>query len=129
MATHKKILGVVYIVWGILCALGFIFASVLISSVLPVFIQDEEFRVISQFIPYVLGFILLPIAVLSLVGGIGVVNGKDWALTLVLVVGILLLLCYPIGTALGVYAILVYYDDHRKKKSVPIPESPATPAN
>ena len=129
MGTHKKILGVVFIVWGILCTLGFIFASVIVSSVLPVFIEHEEFRVISQFVPYVLGFILLPIAALSILGGIGVLNRKEWAMTLVLVVGILLLLCYPIGTILGIYAILVYYDDHRKKSSITNSESSATPTN
>ena len=129
MGTHKKILGVVFIVWGILCTLGFIFASVIVSSVLPVFIEHEELRVISQFLPYVLGFILLPIAALSILGGIGVLNQKDWAMTLLLVVGILLLLCYPTGTILGIYAILVYYDDHRKKSTVTNSESSATPTN
>jgi len=123
MGPHKKILGVVYIVWGILCILGFIFASVLITSVLPVFIQEEEFRTFSQFIPFVLGFILLPIAALSIIGGIGVLSQKEWAMTLILVVGILLLLCYPIGTILGIYALLVYYDDHRKKNSVTTTET------
>jgi len=118
MGSHKKILGVVFIVWGILCALVFVFASVVIASVLPVFIQQEEFRTISEFIPFILGFVLLPIAALSIIGGIGVLNHKEWAMTLILVVGILLLFCYPIGTILGIYAILVYYDDHRKKNSV-----------
>jgi len=33
------------------------------------------------------------------------------------------LLCYPIGTILGIYAILVYYDDHRKKNSVATTET------
>ncbi len=117
MGTHYKILGVVYIVWGILCILGFIFASVLITSVLPVFIQHENFRMASQFVPYVLGFVLLPIAILSIVGGIGVLNQKGWAMTLLLIVGILLLLAYPIGTILGIYAILVYYDDQRRKQT------------
>ena len=129
MGTHKKILGVVFIIWGILCTLGFVFASVIVSSVLPVFIEEEEFRVISQFVPYILGFILLPIAALSIVGGIGVLNQKEWAITLLLVVGILLLLCYPIGTILGIYAILVYYDDHRKKNNPVASETPATPTN
>ena len=118
MGTHKKILGVTYIIWGILCVLGFVFASVLVAGVLPIFIQEEEFQMVSQFIPYILGFILLPIATFSIIGGVGVLNNKDWGLTILLVLGIMLLLCYPIGTIIGIYAILVYYDDHRKKNTV-----------
>ena len=44
----------------------------------------------------------------------GLLSGKKWALILALVIGIISLPVFPLGTALGIYAIIVFLMDQSK---------------
>lgn len=57
--------------------------------------------------------VVLFFSIPSIVGGWGILNGKPWALTLLLVMGCFKLFSFPIGTALGIYTIWVYAEDRR----------------
>ena len=49
----------------------------------------------------------------AIIGGISLLNGKSWALTLLLVLGCFKLFSFPFGTALGIYTIWVYAEDKK----------------
>jgi len=122
MGIHKRILGTVYIVFGTCLIFFFLFCTVLFKDILPLiaeeFSHEREFLIVSQLIPYILGFILLPVSILSIIGGIAVLREKAWGLTLILVMGILFLVFWPVGTIVGIYAILIYADENKRAKTI-----------
>jgi hypothetical protein len=59
----------------------------------------------------VMGVIGIP----SILAGVGLLQRREWGRILALVVGFLSLFDVPIGTALGVYTIVVLLDDEAKK--------------
>ncbi|UXE66690.1 MAG: hypothetical protein KA713_19990 [Chryseotalea sp. WA131a] len=121
MESHKRVVGILYIVTGILQFIGMLLLSVLISSLIP-FIADsaEEntrwvFEWIVPFINIIVAIIIVLFSIPSIIGGGALLQGKSWALTLVLILGCFKLFSFPIGTAIGIYTIWVYAED---KKSV-----------
>jgi hypothetical protein len=121
MESHKRVVGILYIVTGILQFIGMLLLSVLISSLIP-FIADsaEEntrwvFEWIVPFINIIVAIVILLFSIPSIIGGGALLQGRSWALTLVLILGCFKLFSFPIGTAIGIYTIWVYAED---KKSV-----------
>jgi hypothetical protein len=55
----------------------------------------------------VVGALLAVLAIPGLVAGYGLLARKAWGRVLAIVVGILGLINFPIGTAIGIYALLV----------------------
>ncbi|MEM6738376.1 MAG: hypothetical protein AAF620_20145, partial [Bacteroidota bacterium] len=118
--SHKRILGILHIVYGSLTALLFVFIGVIISSFLPFIIEaiveDEGpetamiFEMVASIIRTVVTFIFILSAVPSLIGGIGLVQGKNWGLTLCFIAGCISIFSFPFGTALGVYSLYVFIE-------------------
>ena len=122
METHKRVLGILYIVSGSFQILLFLVVSAIIGMILPFIISEAEIQdqwVVMWLIPIIRivgAFIIVVFSVPSIIGGIGVLYHKKWALTLVMVLGCFKLFSFPIGTALGIYAIWVFAEDHRLSK-------------
>jgi hypothetical protein len=119
MEVHKRILAILYIISGSLQILGMLFVSAFISIIIP-FIMDEAgpdaqwvFVWIVPFIRIIAVIIILFFAIPSIIGGIGLLNNKSWSLTLLLVLGCFKLFSFPIGTAIGIYTIYVYSENHK----------------
>lgn len=123
MESHKRILGILYIVTGIIMILAMVFVTLLFSMALPWIIdrtQSDEQWVFTWMVPFiqVIGFTLIILVALpSLIGGWGLLTHQRWAMTLVLIVGCLKLFSFPIGTAIGIYTIWVYSEDQRIQKT------------
>lgn len=123
MESHKRVVGILYIVTGILQFIGMLLLSVLISSLIP-FIADsaEEntrwvFEWIVPFINIIVAIVIVLFSIPSIIGGGALLQGKSWALTLLLILGCFKLFSFPIGTAIGIYTIWVYAED---KKNVSV---------
>ncbi|MFM7429756.1 MAG: hypothetical protein ACKO1F_07635 [Flammeovirgaceae bacterium] len=111
MESHKRVVGILYIVTGILQFIGMLLLSVLISSLIP-FIADsaEEntrwvFEWIVPFINIIVAIVIVLFSIPSIIGGGALLQGKSWALTLLLILGCFKLFSFPIGTAIGIYTI------------------------
>lgn len=123
MESHKRILGILYIVTGIIMILAMVFVTLAFSVALPWIIertQSDEQWVFTWLVPLIqiIGFTLIILVALpSLIGGWGLLTQQRWAMTLVLIVGCLKLFSFPIGTAIGIYTIWVYSEDQRIQKS------------
>lgn len=122
MESHKRILGILYIISGslqfIIIFLLSLFLSTILSFVVPELDPHEtkivEFVVsILQVLPAI---IIILFAIPSIIGGIGLLNKQQWAMILTLILGCFKLFSFPIGTALGVYTIWVYAEDQKLKK-------------
>ena len=119
MDVHKRILAILYIISGSLQILGMLFISAFISLIIP-FIMDEAgqeaqwvFVWIVPFIRIIAVVVILFFAIPSIIGGVGLLNNKSWSLTLLLVLGCFKLFSFPIGTAIGIYTIYVYSENHK----------------
>ena len=123
MDSHKKILAVLYIVSGSfqMVILGLI--SIFLSSLFPIVAKEVDANMVwvmdlmGTLLPGIFWGIILLFSVPSIIGGIATLQGKSWALTLLLVMGCFKLFSFPIGTALGVYTIWVYAESNKKEKS------------
>jgi hypothetical protein len=119
METHKRVLSILFIVHGVLQAIGMLVVSLFLTAFLPFILSeaDPEGREILEWIlPFVqfIGFGIIAIfSIPSIVGGIALLNGKKWALTLLLILGCFKLFSFPFGTALGIYSIWVYSEDKK----------------
>lgn len=119
MEVHKRILAILYIISGSLQILGMLFVTAFLSAIIP-FIMDEAgpdaewvFVWLVPFIRIIAIVIILFFSIPSIIGGVALLNNKPWALTLLLVLGCFKLFSFPIGTAIGIYTIYVYSQDHK----------------
>ena len=120
METHKRVLGILYIVSGSMHILIMLFLSALFSILLPLIFENAEVDeqwILQYIVPFIKAITLITVllfALPSIIGGIGLLNQKKWSLTLVLVLGCFKLFSFPIGTALGVYTIWVYSEANKQ---------------
>lgn len=120
METHKRVLGILYIVSGSMHILIMLFLSALFSILLPFIFENaklDEQWILLYIVPFIKAITLITVllfALPSIIGGIGLLNQKKWSLTLVLVLGCFKLFSFPIGTALGVYTIWVYSEANKQ---------------
>jgi zinc-ribbon domain len=102
---HLKIVAILWLVvsiFGLLPALGFFFGGGIAMHFVP-FPMRAFFLPIAGFI----AVLLLGTAVGGLLAGWGLLNYRPWARVLGLVLGVISLLHFPFGTALGIYTLWV----------------------
>jgi hypothetical protein len=106
MQKHITLLAVLHIVYSGLALLGAVLAFIVIVGG-GLLSGDLEAIGITAGVGTFVALILLIIAAPGLIGGFGLLKRWNWARILVLIVGILNLLSFPFGTALGIYTIWV----------------------
>ncbi|NJN41359.1 MAG: hypothetical protein HC811_03085 [Flammeovirgaceae bacterium] len=120
METHKRILGILFVITGafqlIILTILSIFFSTIFSFALSQVDGDERMITetilgIVRFIPM---FIIIFISIPSLIAGAGLLSKQKWAMILALIIGCLKLFSFPVGTALGIYTIWVYAEDQKQ---------------
>lgn len=125
MEQHKRILGILYIVTATLNCVVLILVTAFISFLLSFIVQEAEVKEIALLewlIPFIQVIAICGIvffAIPSMIAGAGLLLGKSWALTLALVMGCFKLFSFPFGTALGIYTIWVYAENHRQQQATP----------
>jgi hypothetical protein len=116
---HKKILGIVYVVSAVLTITGMLLIRLILSLVFSIAMNEADSAdrqvidfVLSlmQVLPYL---IIVFISIPTLIAGVGLLARQRWALILALIMGCLKLFSFPIGTAIGAYAIWIYAEDHK----------------
>jgi hypothetical protein len=120
MATHITILGWLLIASGILSAIGgmvVLFASQVIRR-LPVPIADGMPGGIPPFVSWitsVVGLSILAVAAATAAAGVGLLEYRSWARMFTIVVAVLLLFHFPIGTGIAIYAFWVLFSDEGQR--------------
>jgi len=106
MQQHVSILGWLFIVSNALFLLigGFVF--VLLTG-LGQSVSDPEARAILPLVGSSVGLLLGLLSVPGLAAGYGLLTRKPWARVLGIVVAVLGLFNFPVGTAIGIYALCV----------------------
>ncbi len=118
-ATIFKVLGWIGLIISILAGLGLIIAGIAIG--------DEALIVF-----LITGFVSL---VVGVIGGLlyiftakGILNKKGWAKILGIILAILALSGFPIGTALGIWILVNFFSDEGKAWFEETPQAPVTPS-
>jgi hypothetical protein len=106
LQLHVTVVGWLHILGSALLLLLGAFLLLLMAGVGSVSGDPEAMKVLGIIGP-ALCFLLTGLALPGLAAGYGVLRRKPWGRVLALIVGILNLLNFPIGTAIGIYTIWV----------------------
>lgn len=110
MDTHIKVLGWLYIVLGVLGLLG-AGAVILILVGSGLISGDRTAISVLVIVAAIVGGFLVLVSLPGIVAGAGLLGYRSWARILTLILGILNLPGFPVGTVLGVYTLYVLLDD------------------
>ncbi|MGK7397904.1 MAG: hypothetical protein ACNS62_25250 [Candidatus Cyclobacteriaceae bacterium M3_2C_046] len=111
METHWKVIAYIYIIFAIL---HMVFGGLgyLVFYRVADFAQIEpEIVNLVSYLSGIFGLILLLISIISIIGAIGLLKMKQWAKILMLVIGCVYLLIFPIGTIVGIYTIIAFISE------------------
>ena len=102
---HTRILAILWLaisIFRLIPAFGFFFGSGMAMHFIP-------FPMRPFFLPIegVVGTFLVASAVVGVLAGWGLLNYRSWARILALILGIISLIHFPLGTALGIYTLWV----------------------
>lgn len=113
MKKHVTIVAAIQIGVGILGLIGAVatFFALRFAMGMAGNDNDDTGQMILRFLSGSIPILIVFLATLSLVGGIGMLAYKSWARYLVIVVSALGCLFIPIGTLSGVYALWVLLQD------------------
>ncbi len=104
MQKHVNIVAALQIGFSIF---GILFA-LLIYSILHLvgdFTDEPEANLFLSIVANVIATVFIIFAIPGIIGGMGLFRRKEWARILVLILSVLDLFHFPVGTAIGVYSI------------------------
>ena len=110
MEKHVQVLGILYIVFGVLGLIGALTVFVVLG-IGGLFSPDEDAALLVVVIGGLIAFIILTTSIPGIIAGWGLMKHQNWARILTLVLSFLNLLNLPFGTALGIYGIWILFND------------------
>lgn len=127
MESHKRLLGIMHIVYGSIVLLVFLILSTIIRTVFPFVLEEVQqsgnatgvaaVGMAFEVLRWIFYLVMLVGPIPSIIGGIAILNKKEWGLATLMVAGCFSLLSIPFGTALGIYTIWVFLEDQKLKKT------------
>lgn len=110
MRTHVTILGWLNIASGVLFLVIGAFIFLLLTGVGAVSGEAEAFAIMSLVGSFV-GFMMLLLALPSVLAGFGLLKGYNWARILAIILAVFNLMNFPLGTAVGLYTFYVLFQN------------------
>jgi len=104
MEKHINVVAALQIGFSIL---GIIIGGVIFTLFffLGDFVEDNDAQVVFSIIGNVVMVVILILSIPGIIAGIGLLKRKEWARILTLILSVLDLINFPIGTAVGAYSI------------------------
>jgi hypothetical protein len=104
MEKHINVVAALQIGLSILGILGGIFIFIILH-ITGDLVNDEQARLILSIIAKVLSLFIIICCLPGLIAGISLFKRKEWARILTLIVSVIELINFPLGTAIGIYSI------------------------
>jgi hypothetical protein len=120
---HRHVLGILYVVFSGLLALAALglFAMLALGSL---YADEAEERAGLLGVGGVMALVLLVLALPGFIGGIGMLRRRAWSKVLTLILAVLNLASFPVGTALGIYTLWFWLQPNARRLFFPqSPES------
>jgi len=114
MDTNVKILGWLWIIIGGLGILGSLCMGAAIAGG-GLISEDETAILVTLIVAGVCGSVFFLENVLNIIAGFGLLKYKSWARILAIILGIINLFGFPIGTALGIYTLWAMFNQETKQ--------------
>jgi len=131
MDKHIQLIGILWIVYGGLTILAGIIGFFLLFGISMFPDIQTGAPAILRLVALAVIFFVALLGVPKIIGGFYLLKRKEWSRILILVLSFLSLLNFPLGTALGVYSLIILLNqdairlfDTPAPKSI-IPEKPA----
>ena len=113
MDTHVRILGWLWIIFGVLGILGALCIGISTAGG-GLISQDDTAILVTLIVAVVCGGLFFLGSALNIIAGVGLLKYKSWARILAIILGIVNLFGFPIGTALGIYTFWVMFNEETK---------------
>lgn len=113
MDQHVKIVAILSIIFGVLMAFLGLGIFGIIAAAGAASGEQEAMWVTGAVGIFIAGLFAI-LALPAIIGGIGLLKGRNWGRILILIVAVLSLLNFPFGTAYGVYALWVLVNDQTR---------------
>ena len=110
LERHVPILGWLHVAGGVLFVVTGLFIFTFFTGIGVASGEAEAMRILG-IIGFSVGSFLIVMGLPGLAAGYGLLKRKPWARMLTLVLGILNLINFPLGTIMGVYTLWVLLDD------------------
>lgn len=112
LERHLRTLGILWIVGSSIFLIPAI-VLMLLGSVVRFSIPGTEqvARILGPFVFFLIGSILLLISATGIFLGIGLMKHQSWARLSGIILGVVVLFHFPLGTALGIYTLWVLLSD------------------
>jgi membrane-associated phospholipid phosphatase len=121
---HIKILGILFIISGVLSIMfGMVIVGIFFGS--GILTGDEEVLAALSIIGTFIASFSFVTGIPEIIGGWGLLNKKSWSRILIIIMSIINLVGFPIGTALGIYGLWVLFKPESEKI---LAEQPVPPA-
>jgi hypothetical protein len=110
MEKHLNVVAALQIGFGIfwIVAGGIL---LFILSLVGGFVDDKDARFILPLIGQIIAGFLFLISIPGVIAGIGLVKRKEWGRILTLILSVIGLMNFPVGTAVGIYSIWALVQD------------------
>jgi hypothetical protein len=115
MERHIEVLGWLYIGLSILQILIGIAVFVVLAGIAVLPEVDHEAAAILSVIALFVALFFIIISTPGIIGGIGLLKRKNWARILTIILGFINLVNFPIGTALGIYTLVILLREETTK--------------
>jgi hypothetical protein len=115
MNKHIDVISVLWIVSGALGILIGLFTFWLFFGISYIPDVDWEASQILRIVGVWAGGIISFFSIPEIIAGVGLIKRKEWGRILALVVSFFNLIWFPLGTALGVYSIIILLNDESVK--------------
>lgn len=119
--VHKKVIGISFIVFSVFSLVAVYFYDVFMEFILEKASEDPDFDMDLVWLFELLDRFIWTLAIVfhvpRLFIGIALTTGQKWARIPGLVFGVISMLNFPMGTALGIYSILVFTSKKRPEET------------
>jgi len=121
MDKHVQLIGILWIVYGIMGILFGFFVFLVLFGVS--FIPDMGHTApgILRLIAWIASLFFLVLALPQIIAGAGLAKRKEWGRILTLIVSFFHLISFPLGTALGIYSFVILLKPETTKLFNPVP--------
>lgn len=115
MENHVKVIAVLWIIFGILGILLALLTFFLLFGLSFIPDMDHEGQIILKYVAMGGSIFIALLSIPEIIGGIGLLKKKEWGRIVTLAVAFLALLNIPIGTALGIYTLVILLNNESVK--------------